>query len=90
MKQFAGFILGMLLALTVVGCAALTTAPQLISSGLSLYQSAKQISGIAQSLSASSVSCDQTVAEKMDGYAKWADTIAKAAAEIEAGAKKKE
>lgn len=90
MKHFAAFILGMLLSFTVVGCAALTTAPQIVSSGLSIYQSAKQLSGIAQSLSASSVSCDKSLAEKMDGYAKWADTIAKAASEIEAGMKAKE
>lgn len=98
MKHFIGFILGILLTFTVVGCAALTSAPSMVASGMTIYQSAKQLSGIAKALSTSATtaetsnSCtqDATLAEKMEGYAKWADTIAKAAAEIEAGIKKKE
>lgn len=94
MKQFLGFILGVLLTFTVVGCAALTSAPSMVASGLTMYQAAVQLAGIAESLSATTttISCSQdgTLATKMEGYAKWADTIAKAAAEIETGIKKKE
>lgn len=94
MKSLSAVLCGIMLCFLVVGCAALTTAPQLVSSGLTIYQSAKQLAGIAQSISQTTseptAACSQTLSEKMEGYAKWADTIAKAAAEIEAGLKKKE
>lgn len=91
MKSISMFILGIMVALTV-GCAGLvTSAPKLVADGITIYQAAKQVQGIAQSVSAAAKTStdDQTLAEKMDNYAKWADTIAKAAAEIQAKIKDK-
>lgn len=93
MKSFFAFILGAVLTFTAVGCAALApVAPQIVSSGISLVQAAIQLKGIAESVKtdAATDTCSQTTAEKMEGYAKWADTIAGAVKEIEAGMKKTE
>lgn len=89
MKSITMFALGVVLTV-LVGCASLVaSAPKIAADGITIYQAAKQISGVATSIGLLAKDANNVpLSDKMDSYAKWADTIAKASAEIQAGLEK--